>query len=398
MEQIIEMYNGVKTPYYVIHKKELDDNLKKLADTLEKHWNNYIIGYSYKTNALPWIIKHFDSLGCYAETVSEDEYNLAKLVGIEKDKIIYNGPIKTKETFIEALQNNCIVNIDSQREIYWLDEIEEEHRTVGIRINFDIEKMCPGQSQCPIDGGRFGFCYENGEFAKALDILRKKKVKIAGIHFHTSSKSRGLDIYRAIAKLACRIQKEFELTLEYIDIGGGFFGGLSNKPQFDEYFAMMESILLECFTKEKTKIIVEPGMAVIGAPISYVTTVVDVKDTEYNRFVVTDGTRTSIDPLMTKSSYFHSFRLQEETKIHPKQIICGYTCMEHDRLFEVKNGQTLKIGDQIIYDKVGAYTMCLTPLFIKYFPDVYVEENNKLSLVRKAWKPEQYIINSIVGD
>ena len=72
--------------------------------------------------------------------------------------------------------------------------------------------------------------------------------------------------------------------------------------------------------------------------------------------------------------------------------------MEHDRLFEVKNGQTLKIGDQIIYDKVGAYTMCLTPLFIKYFPDVYVEENNKLSLVRKAWKPEQYIINSIVGD
>ena len=123
MEQINEMYNGVKTPYYVIHKKELDDNLKKLADTLEKHWNNYIIGYSYKTNALPWIIKHFDSLGCYAETVSEDEYNLAKLVGIEKDKIIYNGPIKTKETFIEALQNNCIVNIDSQREIYWLDEI-----------------------------------------------------------------------------------------------------------------------------------------------------------------------------------------------------------------------------------------------------------------------------------
>ena len=398
MEPIKELYNGVKTPYYVIHKKELDDNLKKLADTLEKHWNNYIIGYSYKTNALPWIIKHFDSLGCYAETVSEDEYNLAKLVGIEKDKIIYNGPIKTKETFIEALQNNCIVNIDSQREIYWLDEIEEEHRTVGIRINFDIEKMCPGQSQCPIDGGRFGFCYENGEFAKALDILRKKKVKIAGIHFHTSSKSRGLDIYRAIAKLACRIQKEFELTLEYIDIGGGFFGGLSNKPQFDEYFAMMESILLECFTKEKTKIIVEPGMAVIGAPISYVTTVVYVKDTEYNRFVFTDGTRTSIDPLMTKSSYFHSFRLQEETKIHPKQIICGYTCMEHDRLFEVKNGQTLKIGDQIIYDKVGAYTMCLTPLFIKYFPDVYVEENNKLSLVRKAWKPEQYIINSIVGD
>lgn len=387
-----------KTPYYVIHKKELDDNLKKLKDALEKHWNNYIIGYSYKTNALPWVIKHFNSLGCYAETVSEDEYNLAKLVGVSKDKIIYNGPIKTKETFIDAILNGCIVNIDSQREIDWLDEIEEEKRLVGVRINFDIEKMCPGQSQCPADGGRFGFCYENGEFTKVINVLHKKNVKIAGIHLHTSSKSRGLDIYRAIASVACRVQKEYGLELDYVDVGGGFFGGLETKPQFDEYISLMEGMLSKCFDKKKTKLIVEPGMALIGAPVSYTTTVIDVKDTEFNRFVVTDGSRTSIDPLMTKKAYFHSLVIDGERKIHPKQIISGYTCMEHDRLFEEKNAQTLQIGDQIIYDKVGAYTMCLTPLFIKYFPDVYVEENEEYRLVRKAWEPEQYLMNSDIED
>lgn len=142
-----------KTPYYVIHKNELDDNFNKLKDALEKHWNNYIIGYSYKTNALPWVIKHFDSLGCYAETVSEDEYNLAKSIGVEKDRIIYNGPIKTKDSFIAAINNRCIVNIDSQREIEWLKEVQLTKREVGIRINFNIENMCPGQSQCPEEGG-----------------------------------------------------------------------------------------------------------------------------------------------------------------------------------------------------------------------------------------------------
>lgn len=100
MGQIKAAAMNFKTPFYVIHKNELDDNYKKLTSALEKHWNNYIIGYSYKTNALPWIIKHFDSLGCYAETVSEDEYELAKLVGVTKNKIIYNGPIKTKESFL----------------------------------------------------------------------------------------------------------------------------------------------------------------------------------------------------------------------------------------------------------------------------------------------------------
>lgn len=388
----------MKTPYYVIHKDELDLNFKKLQSALEKYWNNYIVGYSYKTNALPWVISHFDSLGCYAEVVSEDEYQLAKLIGVAKDKIIYNGPIKSQDTFIEALQNGCIVNIDSQREVRWLDEVFVQNRNVGVRVNFNIEKMCPGQSQCADEGGRFGFCYENGEFAKVLNTLQMNGANVVGIHLHTSSKSRGLDIYRAIAEMACKLQEEFNLNLEYVDVGGGFFGGLPTKPQFDEYINLISEVLSERFDPEKTKLIVEPGMAVIGSPVSYVSTVIDVKDTEFNRFVVTDGTRTSIDPLMSKHSYFHTFENNKVRGIHPKQVVSGYTCMEHDRLFEAINEPELCEGDKIIYHKVGAYTMCLTPLFIKYFPDVYVESAGGYQMVREAWKPEEYFMKSKIEE
>ena len=384
------------TPYYVIDKDELDSNFRKLKRAVEKHWNNYLIGYSYKTNALPWIIKHFDSLGCYAEVVSEDEYKLARLIGVQKNKIIYNGPIKTKESFVEALENGCIVNIDSQREIEWLDAVNIDKRNVGIRDNFDIEKMCPGQSQCSEEGGRFGFCYENQEFHKAVEKILGKEAHICGIHLHTSSKSRGLDIYAAISKMACKVQNELDFELAYIDVGGGFFGGLKTKPQFDEYLSLMASILCECFDPDNTALIIEPGMAVIGAPVSYVTTVIDVKDTDYNRFVVTDGSRTNIDPLMTKSSYFYECNRKENQRNNIlKQVICGYTCMEHDRLFELYSEKELLVGDIIKYNKVGAYTMCLTPLFIKYFPDVYVRENGEYQLVREAWKPNDYIMESI---
>lgn len=383
------------TPYYVIDKNELDRNFSELKKTMEKYWDNYIIGYSYKTNALPWIIKHFDSLECYAEVVSEEEYRLAQVIGVENNKIIYNGPIKTKQSFIEALENGSIVNIDSQREIEWLDAVAIDKRNVGIRVNFDIEKMCPGQSQCADEGGRFGFCYENKEFHKAVEKIEQKKANICGIHLHTSSKSRGLDIYKAVSKMACVVQKEFGFELEYVDIGGGFFGGLDNKPQFEEYVSLISSILRDCFDANKTALIIEPGMAVIGAPVSYITSVIDVKDTNYNRFVVTDGSRTNIDPLMTKTSYFLECNRKDTHRGNIlKQVICGYTCMEHDRLAVLHNEKELAIGDTVIYDKVGAYTMCLTPLFIKYFPDVYVKENEKYRLVRKAWKPDEFIMNS----
>ena len=387
-----------KTPYYVINRKELDDNFNKLKQALDDHWGNGIIGYSYKTNALPWVISHFDSLGCYAEVVSEDEYNLAKHIGVSGDRIIYNGPIKTKETFLEAVANGCIVNIDSQRELEWLGEVTRDDGKIGLRVNFDIEKSCPGQSQCGDEGGRFGFCYENGEFEKALKKVCQQGHRVAGLHLHTSSRTRGLDIYRAIAEMACRIAETFDLQLDYVDVGGGFFGGLPTKPQFDEYMALMAGILRRRFSPGKTALILEPGMAVIGAPVSYVTTVIDVKDTTANRFVITDGSRTSIDPLMTKSNYFCRYHRHTEKPALPKQVIGGFTCMEHDRLFTAVDQPELSVGDQIIYEKVGAYTMCLTPLFIRYFPDVYVDDGQTMKLVRKAWTPEEYVQNSVLSE
>ena len=35
-------------------------------------------------------------------------------------------------------------------------------------------------------------------------------------------------------------------------------------------------------------------------------------------------------------------------------------------------------SDRIVYEKVGAYTMSLTPLFIRRYPRVYIEDNDNL--------------------
>lgn len=395
------MTEDLKTPYFLINKKVLDNELDKLKTTLSNSWGNYVIGYSYKTNALPWVIDYFNEHGCYAEVVSDDEYYLADSIGVKKNHRIYNGIAKSKETFLEAIRNHAIVNIDSEYEIDWLDELsannqQNETYEVGIRVNFDLEQYCPGQTQCGEDGERFGFCYENGDLKRAIDKIESKGISLAGLHLHKSSKTRMPDIYRAIAEIAVRISQEFQLKLSYVDIGGGFFGGLNTKPQFAEYFDMVSSILTQQFDPQKTTLIVEPGMALIGAPVDYVTSVIDVKKTIRNTFVITDGSRTQIDPLMTKSAYFYDIeRKSEKRALLGRQIVSGFTCMEHDRLFEVKDDLELMAGDQIIYHKVGAYTMCLSPLFIKWFPYVYVDDGSKIVKVRDKWTNSEYKMGSI---
>ena len=64
--------------------------------------------------------------------------------------------------------------------------------------------------------------------------------------------------------------------------------------------------------------------------------------------------------------------------------------MEQDRLFVLKNGKELMVDDKIVYHKVGAYTMCLSPLFIKYFPAVMLNENGKITEIRNKWDAKAY--------
>lgn len=391
------MTNDPQTPCYIIHKKELEAGMAKCREALQTYWSNAVIGYSFKTNSLPWVVEWMRQAGCYAEVVSEDEYRLAKYIGYPR--IIYNGPVKGKEGFFEALAVGHIVNLDAKRELRWLEEYAKPAK-VGIRVNFDLEAMCPGEASGGEEGGRFGFSYETGELAEAIERLQAMKgVELVGIHLHCGSKTRSLAIYQAIAQTACRIRREYDLQLEYVDVGGGYFGGLEHKPKFADYLRCISEELNQEFSPEKTTLIIEPGTSLITPPIDYVSTVVDVKRTNRNCFVVTDGSRIDIDPLMTKKSYFYEIEQKKVCNSREncaKQVVCGFTCMENDRLFLLEDAQELMEGDKIIYHKVGGYTMCLTPLFIHYFPAVYVEEDGKYTKVREHWSYEQYVQNSVI--
>ena len=87
----------MNTPYYLLHKELLDEGIEKLNQARKQYWPNSIVGYSFKTNSLPWVVSYMKKQGYYAEVVSEDEYHLAEYLGY--DQIIYNGPVKGQESF-----------------------------------------------------------------------------------------------------------------------------------------------------------------------------------------------------------------------------------------------------------------------------------------------------------
>lgn len=384
------------TPYFMVDERKLDNNITYLKQTVAKYFPNFDISYSFKTNSLPWVIRKMKECEIGAEVVSDDEYQLAIEMGYAPTEIIFNGPIKSKTQFIYAVRHQSRVNIETQREVDWLIE-EAKNSTnrlsIGIRINVDLIHSLQKEAT-HLEGGRFGF-YEAALPSVIRRLKNQKNINIMGLHLHTSSKNRSIDVYRLIAQTAVKMIDEYQLELDYLDIGGGFFfSGDANDGAFDAYFSSIQEILLDTLKKQKTTIVVEPGASLIATPISFVTSVIDTKQNVETSFVTTDGSRINIDPLMKKYKYDFSIdhtHTKKDRNLVEKQIISGFTCMEHDRLFQLKNALALEVGDKIIYKKVGSYTMTLSPLFISYFPAVYVKKTNgKTEIVRKKWTAKEY--------
>ena len=390
---------SLKTPYYRVDESKLDADIDMLKSALEKGWNNYICSFSVKTNSLPWLLKHFKDNGFYAEVVSKEEYELSKRLGYTPDHVIYNGPIKDRESFEEVVLGSGIVNLDSNYEPEWVKEIAAANKDkkikVGLRVNYDIQKLIPEEVLADEEGSRFGYCYENGALKDVIEKLKKNEnVEIVGLHLHSSTKSRTINAFKALAKVALIVSDEYDLSLEYVDMGGGYYGGVPGKPDFRDYVPAIAEVLSEKFDMSKTKLIMEPGVSMVSSSFDFVTSVIDTKKVREHTYVVIDGSRVNLNPQVTRRVYPHRLEYinDENREVIPTQMICGATCMEYDRLFPAENERELKTGDRVIFTNAGGYTVCLTPLFIHYFPAVYVKKKDGgLFVARESWTNDEYM-------
>ncbi len=383
------------TPAFVIDVPVLEEFVSRFQQALDVHWPNSILSYSFKTNSLPWLVSFMRNSGVWAEVVSDTEYELALALGYAPDRIVYNGPIKSRDRLRFALQNGSIINLDSKREVTWTAELARElpgkELAVGLRVNWDLESLCPGESTTGDEASRFGFNADNGELDQVIAELTSAGVRIAGLHMHRNSYSQSLGVYRAAASVAADLITSRDLDLEWIDIGGGFFGSDTGPVTFDDYIAVIRKTLEPVVDPQRTRLIVEPGGSLIAVPVEFHASVIDVKEVGPHTFVVTDASRTNIDPLFRRQRRFETRLDTEATEYRREQIISGFTCMEDDRLTRLHDAPALKTNDRIVFYKVGGYTMCYQSLFIEYLPAVYVRDRTSLTQVRRKWGIDEYL-------
>lgn len=368
-----------ETPCYVIDIESFRQNCMAIKEPFEACWNGRVeFGYSVKTNHNESLMRYAaENLDWYIETVSPDEYVRACSLAAP-GRIILNGPCK-EEILRKAYEAGSILNLDHLSEVEILCRLaaEQPHKAeIGLRLNFDLEALCPGETTAGDSVSRFGICYENGDFGRAVELLRAADIEPAGIHLHTSTKSRSERVFRMLARKAAELVREYHLQLAYVDMGGGFFGGqkVPGKPEMKDYAACICEELMQSVKPDETRLILEPGASVIATAVHYLSRVINTREIREKRVVTLDGTLLHINPFMSCRVPPYELHTGDESPRAKMsdQLVCGSTCMENDRFLEIVEAEEIKVGDLFEFFAAGAYTMAFNSEFILQPPKVYV--------------------------
>lgn len=389
------------TPFYLFHAEEFLGNCHKVEMAFRRRYKNFLVGYSYKSNYIPYLCRLARDAGYYAEVVSRLEYDLALKVGQRPDKIIFNGPVKSHTDIELALANKSLVNLDSRYEIDYVVRYAKKHPSetieVGLRVNIDLTAQDgTSEVQAGLASSRFGFeasdANDVGIYA-AIEILENEpNISVVSLHAHGSSSSRALWIYDRITRTLCDIVEKTESkSVRYIDVGGGIFGKIPREmcwkhtPDFDDYAETICTALKSYpWVKEREPtLILEPGVAVAASCMSFVSSIIDVKQIKDDHIVLVDGNIYNVKPSKHKHNQPYSFIRAHQDKEERRYRVCGNTCMEDDLLLDNITANIVQRGDYLKIEHVGAYSVVMCPPFITTAPPILAEIEGGYKELRK---------------
>lgn len=366
-EQLKELKNKYGEAFYLLDTAQFTDNYRDLKGCFKAIYHNFNIAYSYKTNYIPKICKIVNELGGYAEVVSEMELELARRINVPEENIIWNGPVKNYNCVEKLLLEGGCVNVDSLDEAVYICEIASQHVNqvlrIGIRCNFDID-----------DGvvSRFGFDTEGDNFKEALKCLSKyKNIEIYSFQCHFAK--RQIDFWANRAKGMVKVLEETKIMPKRIDLGGGLYGHMPSElknqfsvkiPSYEEYAMEAATIIADYFKNKefKPELVIEPGSALVGDCMSFVCEVKTIKNVRDKYFATVMGSQKNISMAGINPPITVVHTGKEQKKYKDMDIV-GYTCIEGDVLFKNYEGE-LSVGDTIIVDNCGSYSVVMKPPFI----------------------------------
>ncbi len=397
IKNLISQYGS---PLFVLSEKRLRSNMRRLKQSFETRYQPVLFGWSYKTNYLNAVCAILHQEGAWAEVVSLFEYQKARALGVPGNRILFNGPHKSKETLELCVKEGARIHIDNMDELYLLEEVAraaEKLIPVTIRLNFDTGYTEPWS--------RFGFNVESGQ---AIDAARQignsQWLKLCGLHSHIGTFILDPRAYSAQIVIMCQFmetaEQETDCIIDSLDIGGGFASRIDLQgmympaeqvtPTIEQYADAIcatltrETAKRSAQNKPRPTLIMESGRLVVDDAEVLISSVVSTSRLSNGKpSAVLDA---GVNLLFTAFWYHHRIQPTRPLEgVAEDTVLYGPLCMNIDVVRQSIMIPPLQVGDQLVISPVGAYNNTQWLQFIEYRPNiVMVHEDGQVSIIRQA--------------
>jgi diaminopimelate decarboxylase len=375
-EELLSIYGS---PLYVYDALSLRETIKRITQAIPYPRTQF--RFASVTNGNISLLKIFRESGWGLHANTPGDIYLGLQAGFHPSQIVYSGSNLNLPEMIKILNwGITTLNLDSISQLKLLCEIWGERSgelRLGLRLNL------------PEISGDSRIGVSPKDFAEAIAITSKSKLKLTGLHFYRGTGTNATKAFTQVIKTVIATAQQLP-DWEYLDFGGGFgypYHHSGAAFDWEEFGAALTDSIKSL--KKQIDLVIEPGRAAIAGCGILLAKVVSVKWQEEKQIVGVDTTVGNLSVPSVHGGYREIITSQSSTingqqsKVYTTDV-CGNTTYSRDYLGKNCQLPALEIGDIIAILDVGAYGYAMSSHFLhRPRPAEVLLENNTHHLIRK---------------
>lgn len=371
-----------ETPAYVF---DLDALHRRIASVKERFGNHVILCYAMKAN--PFLVAPLRETVEKFEVCSPGEFRICERAALPMDKVVLSGVYKSEKDL------RYVVHTYGGRITYTIESIEQ----------YRLLKRCAAGEKTQIAALiRLSSKNQFGVDKKVLEQILEDAdgglhVRIKGIQFYSGTQKR--DAGRMISEIQAldayygELEERLGIRFEELEYGPGLYTSYFNNEEEQDDIILGEFAEAAEQINFRGKIILEMGRMIAACCGLYITSIVDVKETEGVKYCIVDG------GIHQVNYYGQTMAMRTpKTEQFPKRAvkadrynICGSLCTVSDLLVKQLPLAGAEAGDRLVFQKTGAYSVTegISLFLSRDLPTVYFySEKEGLRMVRSAQRTD----------
>ncbi|MDE9920358.1 diaminopimelate decarboxylase [Staphylococcus pseudintermedius] len=394
------------TPTIVYDEAQIRQQMRRYHSAFQQNDIGYMLSYASKAFTCLQMVKLAAEEDFELDVVSEGELYTALEAGFDPQRIHFHGNNKTKHEIRYALESGIgYFVVDALDEIDLIEQYATKPVDVLLRVNPGVEAHTHEFIQTGQEKSKFGLSLKHGLALEAVEKIRNtNNIVLKGIHFHIGSQIEETTGMIETAKMVLNWLDEHAITIDLLNLGGGFSAQYVEGDQSFDIEAgiteIVQAIKAECQQLKYPipTLSIEPGRSIVaeaGVTLYEVGTIKDIPGV--NKYVSIDGGMSDHIRTALYDAKYQALLINRNETPDETVTIAGKLCESGDIIIhEAKLPSSVKRGDYLAILTTGAYHYSMASNYNQMQkPSVFFVKDGKAREVVKRQSLRQLIINDV---